>query len=445
MAEFDEKQFSQKLETAEKSLQELYHMRDHFFELYPVKLSDKKYSMLREKMSALIAIIDQIQEQTDFRLQSKEYKFKCSYIKGKALNVLPDYSDEAEKASSLAVKLDPTSIDAWNNLGECYWKKKNMEAAKNCFNDAITRSRNKDSLRRYSMVLRQLGSDTSEKFKNICESVDIAKEAVSLDVSDGNSWLVLGNAYLARFFAGGQSPKILQQSLSSYSQADKDSSTALCSDLHFNRATVYKYQEEYQKAMEGYDRALQLEPTWTQCKERLEDITSYLKKIMEFIETKGKIKQKRLTAMLQSLTEKSLGPFAGGNYSSPSGKTIKLNHIPISGIRPGINNETVISGKILGIISYIEPVPYVFIMADSECDIVAVSVYNLASNASFNIGDAVAIPEPYVQTNDFSFREQHFKFVGVRVENPVVMVVNGKKLHRNSLSPMFLSITSKSE
>lgn len=30
--------------------------------------------------------------------------------------------------------------------------------------------------------------DNSEKFKNICESVDIAKEAVSLDVSDGKSW-----------------------------------------------------------------------------------------------------------------------------------------------------------------------------------------------------------------------------------------------------------------
>lgn len=38
--------------------------------------------------------------------------------------------------------------------------------------------------------------------------------------------------------------------------------------------------------MEGYDRALQLEPNWTECKERLEDITSYLKKIMELIETK---------------------------------------------------------------------------------------------------------------------------------------------------------------
>ena len=38
--------------------------------------------------------------------------------------------------------------------------------------------------------------------------------------------------------------------------------------------------------MQGYDRALQLEPTWIECNERLEDITSYLKKIMELIETK---------------------------------------------------------------------------------------------------------------------------------------------------------------
>ena len=45
-------------------------------------------------------------------------------------------------------------------------------------------------------------------------------------------------------------------------------------------------------------------------------------------------------------------------------------------------------------------------MADTESDIVAVSVYNLAQNAAFNIGDAIAIPEPYVQVNDFDFNNQ---------------------------------------
>lgn len=45
-------------------------------------------------------------------------------------------------------------------------------------------------------------------------------------------------------------------------------------------------------------------------------------------------------------------------------------------------------------------------MADTESDIVAVSVFNLASNAAFNIGDAVAIPEPFVQVNDFEFNNQ---------------------------------------
>lgn len=61
--------------------------------------------------------------------------------------------------------------------------------------------------------------------------------------------------------------------------------------------------------------------------------------------------------MLQSLNEKNLGPFAGGSYTSPSGKSIKLKHIPLSSINPGINTEMVICGKILGILSYIEPVP----------------------------------------------------------------------------------------
>ena len=38
------------------------------------------------------------------------------------------------------------------------------------------------------MVMRQLGKDQSERMKNIEESVEKAKEAVQLDISDGTSW-----------------------------------------------------------------------------------------------------------------------------------------------------------------------------------------------------------------------------------------------------------------
>lgn len=59
------------------------------------------------------------------------------YLKGRALNVMPQHSKEAEEVLSRAVKLDPKLVEAWNELGECYWKKDNFEEAKNCFSGAL--------------------------------------------------------------------------------------------------------------------------------------------------------------------------------------------------------------------------------------------------------------------------------------------------------------------
>jgi hypothetical protein len=38
------------------------------------------------------------------------------------------------------------------------------------------------------MVMRQLGTTAAEKAKNVEESVDMAKQAVQMDITDGTSW-----------------------------------------------------------------------------------------------------------------------------------------------------------------------------------------------------------------------------------------------------------------
>ena len=58
-------------------------------------------------------------------------------LRGKALNVTSQYDTQAVDFLSKAVKLDPTLTEAWNNLGECYWKNKDIDAAKNCFTQAL--------------------------------------------------------------------------------------------------------------------------------------------------------------------------------------------------------------------------------------------------------------------------------------------------------------------
>lgn len=65
------------------------------------------------------------------------FRAKYYYLKGYALNVLPKYSKEAEDLLSKSIKLDPKLVNAWNELGECYWKNNNLKEAINCFNGAL--------------------------------------------------------------------------------------------------------------------------------------------------------------------------------------------------------------------------------------------------------------------------------------------------------------------
>ena len=70
---------------------------------------------------------------------SDTIKNKAEYflLRGRTLNVVGKFSTDAHETLSKAVKLDPKSVDAWNHLGECYWKNGDMTGAKNCFSGAL--------------------------------------------------------------------------------------------------------------------------------------------------------------------------------------------------------------------------------------------------------------------------------------------------------------------
>lgn len=57
---------------------------------------------------------------------------------GRILNVMPEFDSKAYEYLSKAVKLDPKLVDAWNQLGELYWKKGEVNNSKNCFTGALT-------------------------------------------------------------------------------------------------------------------------------------------------------------------------------------------------------------------------------------------------------------------------------------------------------------------
>ena len=77
---------------------------------------------------------------------------------------------------------------------------------------------------------------------------------------------------------------------------------------------------------------------------------------MEFV-LQGKLKAKRLHSMIQSITEKDLGPYGGGSYTSPSGKKATLEQASLSQLSPDINLNKVIAGKVVGVVPMDQPVP----------------------------------------------------------------------------------------
>ncbi|XP_025775816.1 tetratricopeptide repeat protein 5 [Herpailurus yagouaroundi] len=420
MADEDEevKQILQKLQ---ELVDQLYSFRECYFETHGVEDAGRKQQDVREEMEKTLQQMEEV-------VGSAQGKAQVLMLTGKALNVTPDYSPKAEELLSKAVKLEPKLVEAWNQLGEVYWKKGDIASAHTCFSGALTHCKNKVSLQNLSMVLRQLRTDTGDEHsRHVMDSVRQAKLAVQMDVHDGRSWYILGNAYLSLYFNTGQNPKISQQALSAYAQAEKVDRMA-CSnpDLHLNRATLHKYEENYGEALEGFSRAAALDPAWPEPRQREQQLLEFLNRLTSLLESKGKVKTKKLQSMLGSLRPAHLGPCGDGRYQSASGQKLTLELKPLSALQPGVNSGAVVLGKVVFSLTTEEKVPFTFGLVDSDGPCCAVMVYNMVQSWGVLIGDSVAIPEPSLRLHRIQHKGKDYSFCSIRVETPLLLVVNGK-------------------
>ncbi|XP_030174456.1 tetratricopeptide repeat protein 5 isoform X2 [Lynx canadensis] len=420
MADEDEevKQILQKLQ---ELVDQLYSFRECYFETHGMEDAGRKQQDVREEMEKTLQQMEEV-------VGSAQGKAQVLMLTGKALNVTPDYSPKAEELLSKAVKLEPKLVEAWNQLGEVYWKKGDIASAHTCFSGALTHCKNKVSLQNLSMVLRQLRTDTGDEHsRHVMDSVRQAKLAVQMDVHDGRSWYILGNAYLSLYFNTGQNPKISQQALSAYAQAEKVDRMA-CSnpDLHLNRATLHKYEENYGEALEGFSRAAALDPAWPEPRQREQQLLEFLNRLTSLLESKGKVKTKKLQSMLGSLRPAHLGPCGDGRYQSASGQKLTLELKPLSALQPGVNSGAVVLGKVVFSLTTEEKVPFTFGLVDSDGPCCAVMVYNMVQSWGVLIGDSVAIPEPNLRLHRIQHKGKDYSFCSIRVETPLLLVVNGK-------------------
>ena len=60
-------------------------------------------------------------------------------------------------------------------------------------------------------------------------------------------------------------------------------------ELHFNRATLFQYEEMFGSALGGYGRAAALDPGWAEPPERERQLLEYLGKVTELMENKVRL------------------------------------------------------------------------------------------------------------------------------------------------------------
>ncbi|XVE92222.1 hypothetical protein REPUB_Repub01dG0078300 [Reevesia pubescens] len=311
-------------ENVRKAADDLYELRDTFFPLNP----DDKTSKLQRESDLALKLLDSIPpEKRKLPVQRTTYE----YLRGKILDVVPDYRKEAEDHLSKAVKLNPSLADAWLCLGNCIWKKGDLPSAKNCFNLALSKGPNKKILCQLSMLERRMAQDAENQAQMVEESIQHAKEAVTLDVKDGNSWYNLGNACLTSFFVTGTwDHSKLMQSLKAYQNAEKDERMKSNPDLYFNCATVNKYLENYDRALSGFEAASLKDPSLN-ASEEVEKMLNLLNKLENLL--RGHSRAKRLASLASTVAAVNLN-------SSYRRATLDV-------LSEGLNKAVAVLGKVL--------------------------------------------------------------------------------------------------
>lgn len=424
------------LQKMKELVDDLYKFRDCYFETHKLEEAKKKKSDVSQEVEQTLKKLEETEE---------SFKQKAEFLlqKGRCLNVAPDYSASAEECLSLAVKQEPSLVEAWNTLGEQYWKKGDLIGAKNCFTGALQQNKNKVSLRNLSMVLRQLpAADGDAHGKQVLESMDMARQAVELDNSDGTSWYILGNAYLSLFFTCGQNPQFSKQALGAYAQSEKADKIAPCfPELHFNRANLFQYEEMFGSALGGYSQAAALDPGWTEPPTKEKQLLEYLEKLTELTQNKGKVKARRLRTMLSNLSTSALGPCSSAQFRSPSGRVGSLEPRTLSSFKHGHNAGVAALGKVVFSLASGDRMAFTFGMVDSEETCMVVMVYNTANSWGVLIGDSVVIPEPHLKMHSITHKDQSFDFKSIRVDSPLLLIVNGKR--QNVQSQIATSVSYK--
>ncbi|RCV09366.1 hypothetical protein SETIT_2G021800v2 [Setaria italica] len=272
---------------------------------------------------------------------------------------------------------------------------------------ALRKGSDKKILCQLSMLERSMAQGSEDPAVLVEESIQHAKEAVMLDIKDGNSWYNMGNAYLTSFFVGGAWDHTkLHHSVKAYQNAEKDKTMSLNPDLCYNCATADKYLENYERALRGFEAAALKDPGLGADRE-VQKIVSLLDKLENAM--KGQLRSKRLASLVSSL----------------NGVTLKSSHkkATISKLSEGLNKAVAVLGKVILLIRHDNIAPLYYLTCDLDQSYFILSVYGLRNDA-IKEGDRVILYEPYYRILDASWKDKCYQFRSIRVDFPEQILIN---------------------
>ena len=310
------------------------------------------------------------------------------YLRGKATASTEDgrRSEEAERLLAEAVKLDPSIVDAWNCLGECYWQRGELESARHVFRAALEHRRDASTLCHLSMLLRAMSATAGAGNLDalLLESVSLAKEAVRQETGSSRCWSGLGAAHLSLHVHVSSEAEDLHMANRAFTQAGKTAAHDE-PDMLINHATVLQMLDSPEAALQHYQRAYELDPDVKEAISSRDDLWSSIVKISEAIGA-GRVTSNRLRSRASPPDASklpagiSLYPLSGLSLGENAGKAVAVTvvvPVPQSGLRAAAAHQSLI-------------------VADTQDNLMALSLYALRGVPPLEAGTALEVREPHL-------------------------------------------------
>ncbi|VDM99179.1 unnamed protein product [Thelazia callipaeda] len=417
------------MDVLEDKIKEAKRFRDSYYYNFPQSTPEEKSQAVRAVVLPLIQDIP-----LDINGQcsaSANYNYLC----GRILNICEEYDANCERYLLRAVKLEPSMADAWHELGECVWKKKDFKTATDCYKKSLSYTRSAKCLASLALALRYCAiqeKNVESQMKLHEEALQLCTEAVERNPNDENAWQILGNSYLAQFFFKQQRDREpMGKAREAYERALQLTDKHCNACLHYNYSTVLKFNQEYRECLNHLMFATLCDPRFSPAKEELEAIVSYLHRINLQVQRKGKLSSKKVQQFQNAICNNDYGIYLKQRVRDKNGQEKMLKAVSLQDLKEGVNDGVVICTRIIAVIPNHETVPYTFVGIDKEKTCCAFAVLNSSNLFGVVIGDSITVPEPHVIDVTIPAEEckgENINFRIVRVTNPLFLLKNSKLL-----------------